>query len=247
MKNKHTIAILAYNNHDLTLKNIKELVTDGYNNILLYDNGSNPSYRPYIEKYNIQYYREKKNIYVNPAWNKLFDMVQTKYLTLLNNDCYIISKNYFLEVIKNMEDDNIILSSCKTINKKNNFNLNRLYYYKLFFNYFYNKQLKYTTYCRRQGWLMTINLKEYKKLEYKIPDYIKIWFGDDWIWSQIIKNKRNYAVYKNRYAIHIRNKTIIKSEIQKVLEIDKIMMDKKGKKWIENSIYLKSRMFNRYI
>ena len=33
--------------------------------------------------------RQEENIYVNPAWNDIFDLIQTKYLTLLNNDCFI--------------------------------------------------------------------------------------------------------------------------------------------------------------
>ena len=42
----HTIAILAYNNHELTLKNIQHLINNGYkNNILLFDNGSNPTFK----------------------------------------------------------------------------------------------------------------------------------------------------------------------------------------------------------
>ncbi len=42
----HTIALLAYNNHELTLKNIQHLINNGYkNNILLFDNGSSPSFK----------------------------------------------------------------------------------------------------------------------------------------------------------------------------------------------------------
>ena len=245
MRKIHTIAILAFNNHDLTIKNIESLINDGNNNIFLFDNGSEPSFKSYAKKYNINYYREEKNIYVNPAWNKIFDLVNTKYLTLLNNDCYIISKNYFNEIINHMNQKNIILTSCKTINKKK-FKLKKLYYYKFFYNLFSNSKLKFSNKVRRQGWLMTLNLTTYKKLNYTIPDYIKIWYEDDWIWSQIIKNNKKYAIYKNRYALHIRNQTISNQEIKKIINSDKIMISKNGD-WIEKKIYQKSRLFNRYI
>ena len=37
--NQHTIAILAYNNHEITINNIEMLINDGNKNILLFDNG----------------------------------------------------------------------------------------------------------------------------------------------------------------------------------------------------------------
>ena len=78
--NNHTIAILAYNNHDLTINNIEKLIKNGDNNILLFDNGSNPSFKGMIKDSNFEYHRKEKNIYVNPAWNEIFDLVETKYL-----------------------------------------------------------------------------------------------------------------------------------------------------------------------
>ena len=83
----HTIAILAYNKHKLTLKNLNHLISLGYrNNILLFDNGSDPSFKKISEKLNIQYHREDVNVYVNPALNKIFQKVDSKYLTLLNKN-----------------------------------------------------------------------------------------------------------------------------------------------------------------
>ena len=244
MQENHTIAILAFNNHQLTIKNIEELIGDN-NKILIFDNGSTPSYEQQIKKYNVSYYRENKNIYVNPAWNKIFDLVKTKYLTLLNNDCYILSNNYFNNIIKHMDKYDIALSSCKTINKKS-FNINKLFYYKYYYNCFSRSKLKYASRARRQGWLMTLNLDAYKQMNYKIPDYLKVWFGDDWIWSQIANNNKKYAIYKNRYALHIRNQTVQDEEIKKVINLDKNMMNKKGI-WVNKKIHCKSRLFNRYI
>tara|TARA_B110000438_G_scaffold264759_1_gene277652 strand:+ start:379 stop:1125 length:747 start_codon:yes stop_codon:yes gene_type:complete len=246
INNNHTIAILAFNNHQLTIDNIKMLLNDGYKNIFLFDNGSYPSFKAYANQYELRYYREKENIYVNPAWNKIFDMVNTKYLTLLNNDCYILSKNYFNDIVCHMDNNNIVLSSCKTLNK-NKTTIQKIKFYKKMYNFFHNKDLKFTTKARRQGWIMTLNLNEYKKCDYLIPNYLKIWYGDDWIWSQIIKHNRQYAIYTNRYALHLRNKTLLKKEIQSVLNRDKDMMKKNGKEWVEESIYMKSRLFNRYV
>jgi len=246
IEKSHTIIILALNNHNVTLSNLKYLKKNNPGcKILLYDNGSYPIYKEKIKNMNIDYYREEKNIYVNPAWNKIFDMVNTKYITLLNNDCFVISRNYFKQIIKHMNTNDIILSSCKTFNINNltkfKFNLYHKYY-----NLIQSEKLNYFSKARRQGWLMTINLNVYKKLNYIIPNNFKIWYGDDWIWSQILTNNLNYVIYKNRYAIHLRNKTIANSEFQKIIEKDKNNFIKNKKLFNEN-IYQKSRMFNRYV
>ena len=66
MKYKHTIAILAYNSHDLTMQVLKELYKTSLNSkILFFDNGSEPSFEKLIHGYNIQYHRELENIFVN--------------------------------------------------------------------------------------------------------------------------------------------------------------------------------------
>ena len=80
---------------------------------MIYDNGSKPSYEHKIEDNNFSYHRNEENIYVNPAWNDIFDLIQTKYLTLLNNDCFIESNGYFNDIINHMEKNDIILSTCK--------------------------------------------------------------------------------------------------------------------------------------
>ena len=60
LSDNHTVAILAINNHDLTIYNLELLIKNNCKNILLFDNGSNPSYKLLAAKYDIQYYREKK-------------------------------------------------------------------------------------------------------------------------------------------------------------------------------------------
>ena len=53
----HTLVILAYNNHSITKQNIKYL-KQKYPKcpILLFDNGSNPSFEHFSQKMNINYY-----------------------------------------------------------------------------------------------------------------------------------------------------------------------------------------------
>ena len=81
---------------------------------------------------------------------------------------------------------------------------------------------------RRQGWLMTLNLNEYKKLNYKIPDYLKVWFGDDWIWSQVRSNNKIAGVFKNFLCIHIKSSTTTNPKIQSIINQDIKALKERG-------------------
>ncbi len=245
----HTIAILAYNNHKLTYQNIEHLCSMGYaGNILLFDNGSDPSFEEFSDKFGIRYHREKINIYVNPAWNNIFTMENSHYLTLLNNDCFILTPSYFEDILPHMEKNKFGISSCKTKNisylKNSNFKTNDYFYFAK-----EDQPVKFFPQARRQGWLMTMNLKIYKSLEYLIPDYLKLWYGDDWIWSQFIKNNIRTAIYKNRYAVHIKSSSISSQEMQNIVTLDNDNLDKYGD-WhrkMSPLLHKRTRLLSRYV
>ena len=247
--NNHTIAILAYNNHRLTEINVRHLIDLGYKNeILLFDNGSEPSFEKFSNGLNIRYHREKQNLFVNPAWNKIFETENCKYLTLLNNDCFILSQNYFEDVIEHMEKYIIGISSCKNKNilklKKNGLQtINHSIFNKE------DQSLKCNFHARRQGWLMTLNLETYKTLDYKIPNYLNLWYGDDWIWSQFALNNLKMGVYKNRYSIHIKSSTIVSNNMQSIIDEDNQNLQSFGQ-WYKKAsslIHIRTRIFSRYV
>ena len=245
---RHIIAILAYNNYDLTVKNLKHLISLGYvNNILLFDNGSTPSFKQISNQLKIRYHRVEQNLFVNPAWNKIFEQEQCKYLTLLNNDCFILTPNYFEDVLQHMEKNEIQISSCK------NKNLKKLKKSALTTsNYFLlnneNQPLLCNNNPRRQGWLMTLNFETYKTLDYRIPEYLKLWYGDDWIWSQFVMNGLKVGVYKNRYSVHIKSSTISAIEMQIIIDEDNKNLVKFGNWYKEVSpiIHKRTRILSRY-
>jgi len=249
MNLSHTIAILAYNNHELTKRNLHHLKNLGYGeNILLFDNGSKPSFESIAKNLGIRYQRETSNCYVNPAWNKIFDQENCDFLTLLNNDCFILSVDYFKEILHHMYTNNIGISSCKT---KNILRLNNNRFEKGDYFYFSteNHPLAFNSQARRQGWLMTLNLKTYQTLDYKIPDYLKLWYGDDWIWGQFIRNKIKTAVYKNRYAVHIKSSTISSVAMQRIIEEDNKNLIKFGEwhRQLSPLLHKRTRLFSRYV
>ena len=233
----------------MTTKNLEHLFSLVYGkNILLFDNGSEPSFENISNTLGIRYQREEKNCYVNPAWNKIFNQEKCEFLTLLNNDCFILSKQYFDKILPHMHINSIGISSCKT---KNINQLKNVNFYTSDYFYFSDElePLTFNDRARRQGWLMTIDLNKYKTLNYKIPEYLKLWYGDDWIWSQFIKNDVKTAVYKNRYAIHIKSSSISSRVMQDIVKADIDNLDKYGDWHREMSPFLhkRTRLFSRYV
>ena len=249
MNKNHTIAILGYNNHEITLQNIDHLRSSGCNDkILFWDNGSNPSYESEIKKrHNIEYIRKEKNMYVNPVWNELLKTCDTKYITFLNNDCFILSPNYFDEIIDNMNKNNVALSSIKTLRIPKMPKEIKSSFTQSFFE---RQPLKLTTKARRQGWLMTIDTQQYRaQKEYLIPDYLNIWYGDDWLWSIAVKNKLIYGIYSNRFAIHLDYPVTMTSKISEIIKSDERELNIHGD-WhreISSKIHIKSRLLSRYV
>ena len=233
----------------MTIKNMEHLCSLGYGkNILLFDNGSEPSFENISKKLRIRYRREEKNCYVNPAWNKIFFQEKCEFLTLLNNDCFVLSPRYFEEILPYMHSSKIGISSCKTKNiphlKNDQFQTKDYYYFSD-----EREPLIFNDQARRQGWLMTIDLNIYKTLNYKIPDYLKLWYGDDWIWGQFIENNLKTAVFKNRYAIHIKSSTISSREMQQIVKVDNENLIKFGD-WhrkLSPKLHKRTRLFSRYV
>jgi hypothetical protein len=243
----HTVAILAFNNHDITFEAMRQLRHSGCNDtVLIFDNGSQPPFSQLCTDSQVVFERREQNIFVNPAWNQIFDLVQTRYLTLLNNDCFILSADYFATVLPHMHAHNIVLSSTKTIRAKQMPST-------LALNWWQRKAsrapLRYHPHPRRQGWLMTLDLEQYRTLDYKIPDYLKIWFGDDWIWAQVVAAGLNTAVYTNRFALHLDHPVTSSEKIRAITAQDCENLRQFGQ-WhdtISPRIHHRTRLTSRYV
>ena len=96
---------------------------------------------------------------------------------------------------------------------------------------------------------MTLNLQMYKSLEFLIPDYLKLWYGDDWIWGQFLKHNINTAVYENRYAVHIKSSTISSEKMQEIVKLDANNLDEFGQ-WqreLSPKLHKRTRLLSRYV
>jgi GT2 family glycosyltransferase len=221
----HTIAVLGFNHHDITMKVLNRVTEQNPNcKVLFFDNGSKPPFKDLLDP-SIKYVRKPENVYVNPAWNEIFDLCDTKYVTLLNNDCLPLRDSYFDHVIQDMELNNLSATSCKTIDIKALTKAHILFFSlwdKLLSRFNLNPVIK----AKRQGWLMTLNLNHYKQCDYKIPDDLKVWYGDDWIAYQLFKNGFKGATYRNALAIHVQSTSSGSDHIKAVIKKDGVTVQK---------------------
>lgn len=219
MNQQHTIAILGFNHHDITMEVLHRVIKRNPGcKILFFDNGSTPPFKELLPK-SVEYIRKEQNIYVNPAWNEIFDKVETKYLTLLNNDCLPIRRNYFDHAIQDMEENNLSITSCKTIDISS-LSKWRILFYRLVDKALSPLDLNPVETARRQGWLMTINLDHYQQCTHKIPGDLKVWYGDDWIAYQLFKNGFKGATYRNALAIHVQSTSSGSRHIKDIIAKD---------------------------
>ena len=130
---------------------------------------------------------QQENIYVNPAWNLGVKEAQSEYVAILNDDIFF--KKEFLDkvyhFIENNHDcgligvDSIINTNIEDLDGLKEDNIEDFHIY----------QIDNRNYC----WGIGIFGK--KENFYNIPDDLKVWYGDDYLFSSnIANNKKNYKI-----------------------------------------------------
>jgi GT2 family glycosyltransferase len=154
---------------------IESVLNQQYHDLLMIDNGSDAQTKAVLNHYhsleNVHIISNPENIYVNPAWNQAMEFFnerpQYDYLILMNSDL-ILQKEWFieLETFFNSNENKIPvpiitddLNKYSTIDKS--------------FNVIYGGISGVFVVVPRSG----------LKRVYPIPDGIKVWFGDNWIYD----------------------------------------------------------------
>jgi len=168
--------------------------------LLLLDNGSTPSLEPLARAYGCTFIRNRRNRFVNPAWNQIFRVCGARYLTLLNNDC-LVRDGYLDEAPLILSTERLALAAPSgirvpsTLTYQGDLSAER-------------GAARINRAARRDGQVMTIDMAAYGSCRFIIPARFRIWYGDDWIWGQLRLNGFACAVIENRSYISERSSTI---------------------------------------
>ncbi len=166
----HVVAVLAVNHQEMTSRCLDRIRNSGFGGtILVIDNGSSPEIS-FPEDLGVVIQRNDKNKFVNPVWNDLIASVEANFLSLINNDILVPDK-YLESVPGIMLEHGLSVCAPQIIETDGS-------------EYFdWDSRYSLDLNACREGQVMTLDLKSLRTAGCFIPENLKVWFGDDWIWG----------------------------------------------------------------
>jgi hypothetical protein len=185
--------------------------------LLLIDNGADQPVKDIIQRYShlekVNVISNLVNIYVNPAWNQIISHFLNDnydYLLIMNSDLVLHPDwnkvlDFYLDQMPGIIPVPVIGNDSRLANKKIDLSLS------------YTEVFEGTP-----GVLIIIN-KEHARAIYPIPETIKVWFGDNWIYEGLRKLGYRTLVLNNLLSYHSGSQTVSKvKDISEIIEQDKI-------------------------
>jgi hypothetical protein len=173
---------------------VKKCVDSTYpqaDDFLIIDNGADREGKIIIEPY--KKIVNEKNIYVNPAWNqimKAFLESDNNYLIIQNSDLILgasaINEIRKIDIAK--DKTNIIAHQVDEFSN--------------------NPSEEIIDLGDGVPGIMIIMDKEMCKMVYPIPEDLKLWYGDNWIYCRLQKNGYKFILHKSIEVKHGLSKSI---------------------------------------
>lgn len=193
-----------------------ESIIDSDVDLLLIDNGAAQDVKNVLNHYhsrkNVVIKSFPENIFVNPAWNyamEFFRATDHDYLIIMNSDL-IMQKDWF-EVLKNRLIENPNEITLPIIS-------DGLFYVNP------NYQIGQEVTSGTPGVFILMNWKQVEMV-YPIPSEIKVWFGDQFIFTVLRELGFKTVIAPNLYAQHYHNGSQNVSRvagISELIEADKL-------------------------
>lgn len=177
------MVVINHNQPKLTDDLLEDLkLQDSSFSLTVIDNGSDTPYLNATE-------RNPKNEDLNRIWNAFHTINGSKYQCFLNNDVRI-TKNFVSDTIKILDKEPSVGAVIHITNNSEFLKATELNY----------TVLEKPTY---QGWDFTIRTELFKP----IPDELRLFGGDDWLFAWIIKQGFKVALVYSSPIIHYANST----------------------------------------
>ena len=161
--------------------------------------------------------RQEENLYVNPSWNLGIEESQYDKFIILNDDI-IIPYNFIFQLQYLLtEDKGIVGTDGKSIIKEDSFKDESVT--------FLDRKIALKP-LNDRTWGFGIVIAGHKKSYYKIPENIRIWYGDDYLVNMNIDaGKINYVI--DDLPIFTKMSTTSDlEEFNEIKDIDKLMYDR---------------------
>ncbi len=217
---KYLIGIPCLYGAGHTKEAIESVVNKPGVDLLLIDNGAEPSVKEVLNSYsaklNVKVISNPENIYVNPAWNQILNhFLNNKYdyLLIMNSDL-ILHKDWkkVLDAYLNEYPNNIPIPYISS--NRNDLDRN--------IDIFSSIEVVAGT----PGVLICLN-KSHVNLVYPIPETLKVWFGDNWIYDGLRGVGYKTIIVNNLITYHSGSQNVSKVKgISEIIEQDKIEWEK---------------------
>ena len=161
--------------------------------------------------------RQEENLYVNPSWNLGIEESECDKFIILNDDI-IIPYNFIFQLQYLLtEDKGIVGIDEKSVIKEDSFKDESVT--------FLDRKIVLKP-LNDRTWGFGIVIAGHKKSYYKVPENIRIWYGDDYLVNMNIEaGKINYVI--DDLPIFTKMSTTSDlEEFNEIKEIDKLMYDR---------------------
>ena len=164
--------------------------------------------------------RQEENIYVNPSWNLGIEESDYDKFIILNDD--IIIPYNFVSQLESMltPDKGIIGIDERGVIKIPNFDSKNIT--------FLDRKIDLKP-IKKRGWGFGITLAGHRKSYYKIPENIRIWYGDDYLVQMNSKHFKTNYIVDDLPIFTMMSATSDLEEFEDIKNIDALMYDRFGK------------------
>lgn len=144
----------------------------------------------------------ESNLYVNPSWNLGVKQAKNDFIGLINDDIEL-PEDYCSKVTKFISEDIGILG------------MNSKFIVKFDTAEKQQDEELYITPVNKREYSFGILMFLHKKNYHEIPDDIKVWYGDDYIFLKNQINRKQNYILSGIYVKHMREMTSGKEEFNK--------------------------------
>ena len=164
--------------------------------------------------------RQEENLYVNPSWNLGVEEAAYDKFIILNDDI-IIPYNFVFELESMLTPDKGIVGiDAASVIKVDNFSSKNIT--------FLDRKIDLKP-LKKRGWGFGITLAGHRKSYYKIPENIRIWYGDDYLVQMNNEHHRTNYIVDDLPIFTMMSATSDLEEFNEIKNIDHLMYDRFGK------------------
>lgn len=233
---KYLVGIPVVTGYNHTIEAVESVLKSDQSELLIIDNNAEPKLKEYFESISdnprVHIIVNEKNIYVNPAWNQIMKFfLDGDYdnVIILNSDAILCNDwDKFLDGYYDTLGGAIPVP--RYVKNKTRINPANIYEWGFVSWYFWKDDLEEgekNEYPSIPGVCICLT-REDVELIYPIPDTIRVWMGDDYIYKVLMrKHDRSISIIDNFECYHAISQTVSRvPEISEIIEQDKLAWEK---------------------